>query len=289
MADPQDRRAILRGILLLIVSASLFGAVDGLSKILADTQSVAQIVWARYVLAIPVILASVRPTEWKNLFRTNLPGRQILRGLTPLSISVGMVLGVHYLPLADATVLLFAGPFIVVILSAPLLGEHVPLSSWIGVGVGFLAVLIVARPGFGNLSYYAAFPLACAFFYALLQLITRSLGAAGEKATTTLAWTLVVGGIASTPFAVLNWVPVTPHEWLLMIGLGVVFGFSQLLMIRAFTYAPAGVLQPFNYVQLISAAIFGIVVFGDVPDVWTVIGIVMIIGAGVYVVRRRTR
>ena len=132
MADPQDRRAILRGILLLIVSASLFGAVDGLSKILADTQSVAQIVWARYVLAIPVILASVRLTEWTSLFRTNLPGRQILRGLTPLSISVGMVLGVRYLPLADATVLLFAGPFIVVILSAPLLGEHVPLSSWIG-------------------------------------------------------------------------------------------------------------------------------------------------------------
>ena len=86
----------------------------------------------------------------------------------------------------------------------------------------------------------------------------------------------------------MNWAPVTPNEWFLMIGLGVVFGFSQLLMIRALTYAPAGVLQPFNYVQIISAAIFGIVVFGDVPDMWTVLGIVMIIGAGVYVVRRRT-
>jgi drug/metabolite transporter (DMT)-like permease len=73
-----------------------------------------------------------------------------------------------------------------------------------------------------------------------------------------------------------------------MITLGVVFGFSQLLMIRAFAYAPAGVLQPFNYVQLISAAIFGIVVFDDVPDRWTILGIIMIIGAGVYVVRRRS-
>jgi drug/metabolite transporter (DMT)-like permease len=185
-------------------------------------------------------------------------------------------------------VLLFAGPFIVVILSAPFLGEHVPLSSWIGVAVGFLAVLVVSRPGFGNLSYYAAFPLASALIYAVLQLITRSLGASGEKATTTLAWTLVVGGLASTPFAAMNWVHVTPHEWVLMIGLGVVFGFSQLLMIRAFTYAPAGVLQPFNYVQLISAAIFGIAVFGDVPDVWTVVGIILSIGAGVSVVRRRS-
>lgn len=286
MPNPQERRDLLRGILLLIVSASMFGAVDGLSKILADTQSVGQIVWARYALALPVVLATVRPSAWKDLFRTRLPGMQIARGLTPLTISVGMVLGVHYLPLADATVLLFAGPFIVVVLSAPFLGEHVPLSSWIGVGVGFLAVLIVARPGFSALSHYALLPLASAIFYALLQLITRSLGAAGEKATTTLAWTLAVGGIISTPFAVASWVHVTPAEWLLMIGLGIVFGVSQLLMIRAFTFAPAGVLQPFNYVQLISAAIFGIVVFGDVPDIWTVVGIAMIICAGIYVATR---
>ncbi len=287
MPDTQERRAILRGILFLVVSASMFGAVDGLSKILADTQSVAQIVWARYALALPVVLASVRPSDWKSLFSTRRPGLQIMRGLTPLVISVGMVLGVHYLPLADATVLLFAGPFIVVVLSVPFLGEHVPVASWIGVGIGFLAVLLVARPGFSALSHYAILPLASAIFYALLQLITRSLGAAGEKATTTLAWTLLVGGLISTPFAAGSWVHVTEREWLLMIGLGLVFGVSQLLMIRAFTYAPAGLLQPFNYVQLISAAIFGVAVFGDVPDIWTLVGIAMIICAGIYVARSR--
>jgi len=144
----------------------------------------------------------------------------------------------------------------------------------------------VARPGFSNLSHYAAFPLIGAIFYALLQLITRSLGAAGEKATTTLAWTLLVGGLVSTPFVAMEWTPVTPGGWLLMIALGLVFGVSQLLMIRAYTFAPAGVLAPFNYVQIISAAIFGVAVFGDVPDVWTLVGIAMIIGAGIYVARR---
>jgi len=287
MPDLQERRANLRGILLLIASASLFGVVDGMSKILADSQSVAQIVWARYALAIPVILAAVQPADWRSLLATRHRALQIARGLTPLGISVGMVVGVHYLPLADATVLLFAGPFLVVVLSAPLLGEHVPLSSWIGVAVGFLAVLLVARPGGHRPAPYAAFPLACAFFYALLQLVTRSLGAAGEKPTTTLAWTLLVGAIVSTPFAAATWAHVTPREWLLMIGLGFVFGVSQLLMIAALTFAPAGMLQPFNYVQLISAAIFGVVVFGDVPDAWTVLGIAMIIAAGVYVARRR--
>lgn len=287
MADPSERRAVLRGIILLTASALMFGVVDGLSKILADTQSVGQIVWARYALALPVLLAMTKPAAWVGLFRTGRPWLQILRGLTPLSISVAMVLGVRYLPLADATVILFAGPLFVVVLSLPFLGERVPLSGWVGVGVGFLAVLIVARPGFSALSHYALFPLVGAVFFALLQLITRSLGAAGEKASATLAWTLLVGGIASTPIAAATWAPVTPAGWLLMIALGLVFGVSQLLMIRALVLAPAGVLQPFNYAQLISAAIFGVAVFGDVPDIWTVAGIVLIIVAGIYVVRGR--
>jgi S-adenosylmethionine uptake transporter len=78
---------------------------------------------------------------------------------------------------------------------------------------------------------------------------------------------------------------VTPDGWLLMVGLGIVFGVSQLLMIRAFALAPAGVLAPFNYVQIISAVILGVLMFGDVPDALTLVGIAMIIGAGVYVVR----
>jgi drug/metabolite transporter (DMT)-like permease len=198
-----------------------------------------------------------------------------------------MVIGVRYMPLADTTVILFAGPFFVVALSAPVLKERVRAASWIGVSIGFLAVLLVARPGFNELSKYAVFPLIAAVFYALLQLITRQLGASGEKATTTLAWTLLVGGIAVTPVAIATWVPVTPTAWLLMIALGTVFGIAQLLMARAFTHASANVLAPFNYVQIISAVIFGVLVFGDVPDVWTFVGIFMIIGAGIYVARSR--
>jgi drug/metabolite transporter (DMT)-like permease len=282
-----DRREVLLGIILLVISAAIFAVVDGLSKILAEGQSVGQIVWARYALALPVLIATTWPAEWINLFRTKRPMLQIARGLTPLVISVSMVLGVRYLPLAEATVILFAGPFFVVALSVPFLGERVGLASWIGVIVGFIAVVIVARPGLSDLSTYALFPLVGAVFFALLQLITRHLGAAGEKPTTTLAWTLLVGGIASTPVAAATWAPVTPSAWLVMIGLGLVFGISQLLMIRALVHAPAGILAPFNYVQIIAAVIFGIIVFGDVPDLWTFIGIALIIAAGVYVVRRR--
>ena len=188
-AADRDRRQMFRGIVLMVVSAALFAVVDALSKILAETQSVAQIVWARYALGLPILLAASPPAEWRGLFRTALPGLQIGRALTPLVISVTMILGVFYLPLAEATVILFAGPFFVVALSAPLLGERVGAASWIGVTVGFAAVLLVARPGLSELSVYALFPLVGAVFFAIIQLITRHLGMAGEKPATTLAWT----------------------------------------------------------------------------------------------------
>jgi drug/metabolite transporter (DMT)-like permease len=199
-----------------------------------------------------------------------------------------MVFGVHYLPLAEATVILFAAPFLVAGLSAPLLGEEVHASTWIAIAVGFLAVLIVARPGFGELSLFTLFPLVGAVFYAALQLITRRIAATGEHAETTLAWTLLTGIVVSTPFVIYFWQPLDIRGWTLMLGIGGTFGIAQLMMIRGFAHAPAALLTPLSYVQIVSATIFGVAVFHDVPDAWTLLGIVMIIGSGIYIVRRRT-
>lgn len=274
----------LRGILLLVAAVSLFGVVDGLSKMLVDTQSLGQIIFARYALALPVLLLVTKPAEWSGLYRTRNIGWQILRGLTPLIVGGVMVVAVEYLPLADATVILFAGPFMVVALSGYLLGERVKFSSWIAVGIGFLAVLIVARPGFTDLSRYAVFPLIGAVFYAVLQLLTRYLAEAGEQPQTTLAWTLTVGLVAATPLAIMNWSPLTPWAWLLSIALGVCFGMAQLMLVRAYLHTPANVLAPFSYAQIVAATIFGMIAFAAVPDGWTMLGIALIIGAGVYVV-----
>ena len=288
-ADQRDRaRERLLGIILVVLSASIFAGVDGLSKLLADTSSVAQIVWARYALALPILLATTQPSQLPTLFRTRQPGLQILRGLAPLMVSIAMVFGVRYLPLAEATVILFAAPFLVAALSVPLLGERVHASTWVAVVIGFAAVLIVARPGFSELSLFALFPLVGAIFYAALQLITRRIAATGERSETTLAWTLLTGIVVATPFALYFWQPLDIRGWALMFGLGGTFGLAQLMMIRGFAHAPAALLAPLSYAQIVAAAIFGVVVFHDVPDVWTLLGIVMIIISGVYVVRRRT-
>ena len=287
MASQREAHERLVGIVLVVLSATVFACVDGFSKMLSETNAVAQIVWARYALAFPILLVTTSPAQLPVLFRTQRPGLQILRGLAPLAVSVGMVFGVHYLPLAEATVILFAAPFLVAALSVPLLGERVHASSWIAVAVGFAAVLIVARPEFSELSLFAVFPLVGAVFYAALQLITRQLAAAGERADTTLAWTLLTGIVVSSPFVVYFWEPLDARGWALMFAVGISFGVAQLMMIRGFAHAPAALLAPLSYVQIVSATIFSVAVFGDVPDAWTLLGIVLIIASGIYVVRRR--
>jgi drug/metabolite transporter (DMT)-like permease len=285
--NSHERAERLRGIALMILGASMFAAVDGVSKLLAETQSVGQIVWARYALALPVLILTTPPNNWRTILKTTRPGMQMLRGVMPLTLSASMVMAVRYLPLAEATVILFAAPFLIVALARPVLGEPVRPASWIGVALGFTAVLIVARPGFGSLSRYTIFPLAAALVFAVYQLITRRLGAAGERPNTTLAWTLAMGGLVATPIAAVTWYPVTARGWLLMVALGTVFGLAQSLIIRAYAHAPAGVLAPFSYTQVVAAVLFGMVAFAAVPDVWTFAGIGLIIVAGVYVARRR--
>lgn len=277
-----------RGILLLIAAVGCFGAVDGFSKMLVDTQSFGQIMLARYAPALAVLLIAAGPQRWKELFATGRPGLQIVRGLTPVFVGGLMVFAVRYLPLAEATVILFAGPFVVVALSGWMLGERVDASSWIGVAIGFLAVLLVARPGFDALSKYTIFPALAAVFYALLQLLSRRLGAAGENPNTTLAWTLLVGSVVSLPVALIEWRTPSHFDWLVFLCLGASFGWGQHFLARAFSLAPANVLTPFSYFQILSAAIFGVIAFQTIPDWWTLAGIALILAAGAYVFGRST-
>jgi drug/metabolite transporter (DMT)-like permease len=275
-----------RGILLLMAAVGCFGAVDGFSKILIDTQSFGQIMLARYAPALAVLLVTAGPQQWKRKFATRRPGLQIMRGITPVFVGGLMVFAVRFLPLAEATVILFAGPFLVVALSGWMLGERVHSSSYIGVAIGFLAVLLVARPGLDALSIYTIFPALAAVFYALLQLLSRRLGAAGENPGTTLIWTLLVGTLVSLPLAMIDWRTPSLSSWLAFLCLGASFGWGQHFLARAFSMAPANVLTPFSYFQILSATIFGMVVFQDIPDWWTVTGIALILAAGAYVFGR---
>jgi drug/metabolite transporter (DMT)-like permease len=285
-ADRISKQATASAILLLASGVTLFGVMDGLAKLLSGQYSVIQVAWARYAFAVPVLLATARPARWPGLLSCERPSLQAVRGLLPLLANVTVIVGVGLMPLADATAVSFASPLLVVALSVPLLGERISVHSWIGVACGFMGVLLIARPGAGALAWAAVFPLATAFLFALYQILTR-LVSRSDDPVVTLAWTVAVGLVLTTPLLPLAWHAVGGSDWLLLGLSGLLFGGGQYLLIRAFALAPAAVLTPFTYAQIVAAVVFGALVFGDVPDLWTMAGTALVILAGVYVIRRQ--
>lgn len=283
MGDGESGSATLRGIVFLIGAVTVFAVVDAVSKLLISSHSFGQVMLGRYAPALIVLLAVTPPARWRGMFATQKPGLQIARGMLPMLIGGAMVLGVKYLPLADATTILFAGPFFVLALSGVLLGERVAAASWVGVVLGFAGVLIVARPGFSALSAYALFPAVGALFYAGYQLLTRHLAASGETTEATVAWTLLIGILASLPLALADWRAVDAQAFALSLVMGAAMGIGQILVPRAYQRATANVLAPFTYFQIFAAVALGFLLFREVPDIWTMAGIALIVVSGVAV------
>jgi len=277
----------LRGILLLIIGVSFFALVDGISKVLVDVASFWQIVFARYALSVPLLWLYLKPQQRRGLFVTQRPVMQVLRALAPMVIGGAMVIAVGALPLAEATVILFAGPFLVVALSGPLLGEKVSPASWVGVVLGFIALLLVMRPGLSAFSPAMIYPLIAALFFAIFQLMSGSLAKTGERWETTLAYTLTVGTVIAAPMAALYWNALDWASLGIAILLSLVFAASHLFVVMAYQHAPANLLAPFTYAQIIAATLFGLIVFGALPDAISLLGIALMIAAGVYVARLR--
>jgi drug/metabolite transporter (DMT)-like permease len=281
-----ERAAALTGVGLVVAAVTLFAVLDAAGKLLAEAHSVVQIVWARYAFAVPVLLAIVPAAAWPTLLRVRRPALQAGRALMPMLASFAVVVGLRFLPLAEVTALTFASPLVVVTLAGPLLRERSSVHDWVGVVLGFLGILVIVRPGGSAVAWAAVFPLACAVCFALFQLATRLVGRHDEP-TATLAWTIGVGLAVTTPLLLVDWRPVTWTAWGLMAVSGLSFGGAQLLLIRAFRLAPAAVLTPFTYAQIVPAVLLGLVLFGAVPDLWAAIGTGILIAAGIYVVRRR--
>jgi drug/metabolite transporter (DMT)-like permease len=285
LADVHGEQTRGSAILLFIAGVSCFGVMDGLGKLLTADFPVLQIVWGRYAFAVPIILATTAPAGWVRLLRCERPLLQAVRGLLPLLAGASILFGLRLMSLADATVLTFAAPLFVVVLSGPMLHERVGTTTWVGVGAGFVGVLIVVRPGAGSIAWAALLPLATAFLFALYQVLTR-LASRGDPPATTLAWTILTGLLLTTPLLPLAWAEAGFAAWLLLIISGLLYGTGQFLLISALAAAPANILTPFTYTQIVAAVLFGMLVLGELPDPWTFVGTALIVLAGLYVVRR---
>ena len=181
-------------------------------------------------------------------------------------------LALRHLRLDQTVSVAFLAPLIVALLAGPFLGEWVGWRRLVAIFVGFIGVLIVVHPGIGGLHPAFAFAFGGMLAYAFFMLLTRYL-AAYDAPLVMLFYSILLGTFALAPFAIWQWVwPQTLSEWLLLLCLGVLGGTGHYLFIHAYRLAPASSVAPFLYMQILTMVAFGFAVFGDVPDVWTLVG-----------------
>jgi drug/metabolite transporter (DMT)-like permease len=210
---------------------------------------------------------------------------QIIRALGVFGSTAFFIMGLRYLPMAEATAITFVSPVYVTALSIPLLGETVGIRRWAAVVAGLLGVLIVVRPGTGAFDPSAFFPITSSLFWAITLIVTRKMSGA-DGPLVALTYAAFVGFAATSILVPFEWVNPGWHE----IGIGLVTGLAataaQWLVVLAFQHARASVLAPFSYSQMIWSTLLGFLIFGNLPDGWTIVGAVIIIASGLYTAHR---
>ena len=284
-AHPATRTAA--GIGLVILAIGLFTVMDAIGKGLMARYPVPQVIWARYFFQLSWMLLLIPRIGVTGLVRTTRLGMNIVRGLLLAVSTIFMFTAISFVPLADAYTITFIAPLLITVFSIPLLGERVGWRRWSAVLAGFVGVLIVIRPGFGMAHWALALPLVTALGFALYQILTRKVsGTPGETAFAMLFHLAWVGTAVMTAAVPFFWHTIAPLDWLPMAAMGALGGLGHLILIRALTIAPASLLAPFVYTQIAWALLLGYLVFGDVPDVWMLLGGAVIVGSGLYVFYR---
>ena len=276
------------GVLLLIAATAVFTVMDVMSKRLIQAgMPVIEIAWMRCVCQLVAILVILGPFGTLRAAPSTKPASQIARGTMILGSSIFFVLGLNELPIATATATGFVSPLFVTALSIPLLGEKVGLRRWSAVFVGFLGVLVIVRPGGDSFSAAAFWPILSALSWAGALILTRRMS--GEPTETTYLWSALVGLIATSLALPAIWATPSADAMLLLITMGATSAIGHLLLIRAFRMAEAALLAPFQYIQLVWATIFGVIVWNELPDWLTYAGTAIIVASGLYIWARERR
>ncbi len=273
-----------RGIVLMVLAMGTLAGMDAITKYLATRYEVPQILAIRFWIFLAFAAAMAGPRNVPSLLRSEMPWRQLARSLI-IVVEVGVfVVSFRYLPLADVHAITGIAPLLVTALAVPMLGERVGIRRWTAVAVGFVGLLIILRPGFGQIDPYLLIPFGGAFLWAIYQILTRMVSR--DPPATSMLYMAGVGAIVMSCIAPFVWVRPTLVDWGALIALGIVGSFGHYLFIRAFQAAPASVLQPFHYTALVWATLIGWWVFGDLPDMWTVAGGLVIAASGIYAILR---
>jgi len=284
-AAPERADRPLRGITLLLVSSIFLGTSDATSKYLSTTLPSIEIAWIRFLVFVLIMVPAMVPGSPLFALRTQRPALQVMRGMALLGSSLLFISGLRFLPIAEASATSFVSPLFVTALSIFFLAEKVGLRRWFATAVGLMGVMIVLRPGTGAFHAAAFFPVVSAFAWACTLIMTRMMSGQ-ERVMVTMTYASIVGFVVLCALVPFVWVTPSWHDILFGVLVGVASTAGQWIVVLAFRYADASVLAPFSYIQLLWVTLLGFVVFGEVPDVWTVVGAAVIVASGLYTAHR---
>lgn len=278
----------LRAIGLILVATFFFGLIDASGKYLIGTAQLpaTQVVWVRFLGQLLAIVAVLGIVSVPRLLQSKRRWTQLVRSTLLLLSTLFNFLALRHLRLDQSVTIQFLAPLTVALLAGPILGEWVGWRRFVAILVGFAGILVAIRPGAGT--FEPAFILAflCMLSYAAFMIVTRML-AGQDSAETTLFYSLLVGTYFTAPFAIVDWVwPQDRVTMLVMLMIGIWGAIGHYLFIVAYRFAPASTLAPFTYASLITHTTLGILIFGQYPDHYTLIGAAVVIASGLYLLHR---
>jgi len=274
-----------KAIACMLMGAAALTANDAILKWLTSGYQVGQIMFCRGIfMGLPLVILIWQAGGLKSLRPVNPKGHAIRAALVIIGTFL-FVSGLAYLPLTEAIAIAFAGPLFITALAPPLLSETVGLRRWSAVLAGFIGIIIIMRPSGAIIQWAVLFPLAASLAGAFRDLLTRHLSA-GETSVAILFYTtlgVILASLATIPFI---WIPVPLVDWGWFALSGLLIGWAHFLMIEAFRYGEATLVAPFKYSGVIWAGLLGYLIWGDLPDFATVVGVGIVIVAGLYILHR---
>jgi drug/metabolite transporter (DMT)-like permease len=271
----------LKGFLLAAAGLFLFACMDSTTKYLTTHYNVPFVVAMRYIVHFLLMVIILAPRHSAQLVHTQRTGLVVARAvvLTIASLCMGMAL--HRMPLAETTAINFLAPTLVALLAGSMLGEKIGGWGWAAIVTGFIGVLLIARPGGGLDAIGIMFALGAAAANATYQLLSRLL-ASTEKAIALLFYTALVGSIIfgiALPWFWENEAP-SKLEVVLLLSMGASGGLGHYLFTLAYRHAPASMLAPTTYLQLLWAGLLGWIIFDTIPDSMSLIGMAIVAASG---------
>lgn len=273
----------LKGIAHILLAMAVLPLIDVCAKYLGQLGiPVAQMVWARFLFGAVFTLPLALRAAGTEALRPVNPLFNSLRALFLILGTACFFTALKFLPIADTLAIYFVQPMLITALSPLVLKEKVDLRRWIIVFFGFMGVVIIIRPGLQAFNWGVVFALLAGLCSACYFLVTRFLAGRAPAMVTTFQ-TSAVGALPLSALMFWQWQPANAHVWLLMVLLGVIAITGHALITRAYDFAEASLLSPFNYSEMIVAVAAGWYFFNDFPDAFTFLGVAILISCALYI------